>query len=83
MNIKVHKDKCGYWAEWERENKIVSASLVELVEAYDKKPMRRGRWKGAGMSDYMCSWCGEVVSGNKYTYCPYCGIPMRKDEVEE
>ena len=83
MKIKVHKDKCGYWAEWETENKNRSASLVQLVEAFEHRPIRKGRWKNAGMGDYMCSWCGEVVSGNKYTYCPYCGIPMNKDEVEE
>ena len=83
MKIEVYRDKCGYWAEWKGEHRIRSASLVELVEAYDKTPIRTGRWKGAGMGDYMCSWCGEVVSGNKYTYCPYCGILMRRDGPEE
>lgn len=43
--------------------------------------VKHGRWKGAGMGDYMCSWCGEVVSGNRYHYCPNCGADMR--EVEE
>ena len=81
MNIKVHKDKCGYWAEWDMGNKISSASLVQLVEAFENKRIRKGRWKGAGMGVYMCSWCGEFV-GKQYTYCPYCGILMNKYEED-
>lgn len=30
------------------------------------------RWKGAGMGDYDCSYCGERVSGNSLKYCPKC-----------
>ena len=82
MIIIVHHDKCGYWAEWKSEGIKHSASLFQLVEAYENKPILKGRWKGAGMGDYMCSYCGEVVN-KKYTYCPYCGIPMNKKEVEE
>ena len=55
MKIEAHKDKCGYWFKWKRENRIVSVSLVELVEAYEKRRIRKGRWKGAGMGDYICS----------------------------
>lgn len=82
MKIKVHKDKCGYWAEWERGNKIVSVSLVQLVEAYENKPIRKGQWKDAGIGGYICSCCGEYVE-EQYTYCPYCGIPMHKDGEKE
>ena len=35
-----------------------------------------GRWKGAGMGDYRCSLCSEVVSGNNHNYCPNCGARM-------
>lgn len=41
---------------------------------------RRGRWKGAGMGDYMYSLCAELVSGNRYHYCPNCGARMVNDE---
>lgn len=47
----------------------------------DRAEPKHGRWKGAGMGDYMCSWCATVVSGNRYHYCPNCGAKM--DEVEE
>ena len=36
----------------------------------------KGRWKGEGFGDYSCSLCTEVVSGNKYNYCPNCGAKM-------
>lgn len=38
--------------------------------------VKHGRWKAAGMGDYMCSLCAEVVSGNRYHYCPNCGARM-------
>ena len=46
------------------------------VPTIEAEPIKHGRWKGAGMGDYMCSWCGEVVSGNRYHYCPNCGARM-------
>lgn len=35
-----------------------------------------GRWKGAGMGDYSCSVCGEVVSGCELSECPACHAEM-------
>ena len=46
------------------------------IQALKSEP-RHGRWKGAGMGDYMCSLCAMVVSGNRYHYCPYCGARMQ------
>lgn len=34
-----------------------------------------GRWKGAGMGDYYCSYCDEVTSGTP-EYCPHCHAYM-------
>ena len=34
------------------------------------------RWKGAGMGDYYCSLCQEVVTGNEFKFCPHCGAKM-------
>lgn len=45
-----------------------------------KAEPKHGRWKGAGMGDYMCSLCATVVSGNRYHYCPNCGARMDKGE---
>ncbi len=37
-----------------------------------------GRWKGAGMGDYCCSWCGSQFSGSEdWEYCPKCGAYMQ------
>lgn len=36
------------------------------------------RWKGAGMGDYYCSLCGEVVSGNHLSECPNCKAKMKE-----
>lgn len=38
------------------------------------------RWKGAGMSDYYCSLCCEIVSGDRERECPNCGALMYTDE---
>lgn len=44
----------------------------------DKRKSIRARWKGAGMGDYECTNCWEVVSGgDKYNFCPWCGAYMR------
>ena len=43
-----------------------------------KKAVVHGRWKGAGMGDYCCSLCSEVVSGNEHNFCPNCGAKMDK-----
>jgi len=41
------------------------------------QPERKtGRWKGEGMGDYRCSWCGEV-SSQQTNFCPNCGADMR------
>lgn len=55
-------------------------TIVDLQPTVDAEPTKHGRWKGAGMGDYMCSLCATVVSGNRYHYCPNCGAKM--DEVE-
>lgn len=49
-------------------------TIVDLQPTID--PTKHGRWKGAGMGDYMCSLCATVVSGNRYHYCPKCGARM-------
>ena len=36
----------------------------------------RARWKGAGMGDYDCSYCGFRVSGNQLKECPSCHAIM-------
>ena len=54
----------------------VIAFMVARCNDCVNKPVKHGRWKGAGMGDYMCSWCATVVSGNRYRYCPNCGSKM-------
>lgn len=58
-----------------------SKECWELVRRGDIQRVKHGRWKGAGMGDYMCSLCATIVSGNRHHYCPNCGCMM--DEVEE
>jgi rubrerythrin len=47
-----------------------------ILDAPTINPLIQGRWKGAGMGDYMCSWCNEVYNG-KSNFCPNCGADMR------
>lgn len=50
-------------------------------EAGKRDAVKHGRWKGAGLGDYLCSVCWEVFSGgNKYNFCPNCGADMRRYE---
>ena len=51
-----------------------------LTREIERLPVREGRWKGAGMGGYSCSWCMETVAGNRYDYCPNCGAVMDKEE---
>lgn len=54
------------------------AAIEELEELPSAE--KTGRWKSAGMGDYMCSRCAEFVTGNRYNYCPNCGARMVPDE---
>ncbi len=55
--------------QWLRED--FEEVEVEFAE------VKHGRWKGAGLGDYLCSECWEVYSGgNKFNYCPNCGAKM-------
>lgn len=70
--LKAHY---AWWAD---------AGNADMRDAFDTivdlqptvEPTKHGRWKGAGMGDYMCSLCATVVSGNRYHYCPNCGARM-------
>ena len=37
---------------------------------------KQARWKGAGMGEYYCSLCQEVVDGNRRLRCPNCHALM-------
>lgn len=51
-------------------------TLADCLLANGVTVQKHGRWKGAGMGDYRCSLCSEVVSGNNHNYCPNCGAIM-------
>ncbi len=63
-------------------SKDCNIPLDDLVDVFAKIPtadvaeVKHGRWKGAGMGDYYCSLCQEVVSGNDFKFCPNCGAKM-------
>lgn len=50
--------------------------LLRSQSTTDVAEVKHGRWKGAGMGDYYCSLCQEVVSGSDFKYCPNCGAKM-------
>ena len=55
--------------------------IKKLIQLYpEAAEPKRGRWKSAGMGDYMCSRCAEWVSGNRYHYCPNCGAKMYEED---
>lgn len=60
----------------ERNCKGEKEALKMAIDALKAKP-KHGRWKDAGMGDYRCSRCDEIVTGNRYFYCPNCGAEMR------
>lgn len=67
-NCGGDRAKCDFYPE-ERE------------KAIEQKRKPEARWKGAGMGDYTCSYCGETFSGgNRFRYCPNCGTLMYTDK---
>lgn len=54
-----------------------SACLADHLIANGVTIREEGRWKGAGMGDYRCSLCDEIVSGDHHNYCPSCGAYMK------
>ena len=59
---------------------LIAQAWLCIKETLTAEPIRQARWKGAGMGDYMCSLCNEVVTGNRYHYCPNCGAKMHGGE---
>ena len=54
--------------------------MIEDAPTADFVEVKHGRWKGAGLGDYLCSECWEVYSGgNDFNYCPNCGAKMGGD----
>ena len=60
--------------DYQSMERTVHKLALALAEA---QQVRRGRWKSLGMGDYMCSLCGNVVSGNRRPFCPECKAKMR------
>ena len=57
---------------------LEAIDYVKDFPTVDAVEVVHGRWKGAGMGDYFCSLCSEVVSGNEHNFCPNCGAKMDK-----
>jgi hypothetical protein len=76
-------DEDGYIddVDYAKADKLVMDAISDAF-TIEAEPVKRGRWKGAGMGDYTCSLCMETVSGNSYNYCPNCGADMRGAEDE-
>lgn len=65
-------------------NRRLSGNTNSLMYDEDCKLFKEhneGRWKGAGLGDYLCSNCWSVFSGgDEYNYCPNCGAKMSRKE---
>ena len=60
------------------EVKTLRDAAMELPE---EEP---GRWIEEPHCFFRCSKCGMHISsirGFAYNYCPYCGVPMEKEEA--
>lgn len=63
-----------------REKQIdeMAKDIAEVLYKAGYRKQSEGRWKGAGMGDYLCSECWSVYSGgDEYNYCPDCGAKMK------
>lgn len=58
------------------DSRIPALDIAVEVMSEKLEDGKHGRWKGAGMGDYYCSLCQEVVSKRDLPYCPYCGAKM-------
>lgn len=73
--------KDGFCGDAWWNSTIVLSAINETPSAQPER--KTGRWKGEGMGDYRCSWCGEV-SHPQTNFCPNCGADMRggNDETD-
>jgi hypothetical protein len=74
-------EECGNVAEI-RKDKCQAKKYAR--RAYEKgyHKQSEGRWKGAGLGDYLCSECWSVYSGgDEYNFCPNCGAKMKEAEA--
>lgn len=55
-------------------------TIAEKLYNAGYRKQSEGRWKGAGLGDYLCSVCWSVYSGgDEYNFCPNCGTRMKGD----
>ena len=50
-------------------------AIINQFPTVDAVEVVHGRWKGAGMGDYYCSVCQQLVNP-RTNYCPNCGAKM-------
>jgi hypothetical protein len=60
----------------------VVLDLLDNAPTADVVEVKDARWKGEGMGGYYCSLCQEIVSGNEFKYCPYCGAKMDGGKIK-
>lgn len=73
---KEKPGQCGNYLCRNQSEYDPRTGVEEADSTADVRGDVRARWKGAGLGDYSCSWCGEVVSGNNHNFCPNCGAKM-------
>ena len=87
MIIDISED--GYTIEWTSmvTGEKKTATIVQLIEAFEAEPIKHGRWITEPDETVMycdvCGWVFEYYGGleEEWNFCPHCGARM--DEVEE
>lgn len=83
MSIEIYDHRecvdCCKYAYNMCDDFCFSNKLATYLYDAGYRKQREGRWKGAGLGDYLCSVCWSVYSGgDKYNYCPNCGSRMKE-----
>ena len=78
--------RVGSFLKCTANHKMMTKNIGKIIDHIESMPTVDavyevyGRWKGAGLGDYLCSACWERVSGgNRFKYCPNCGAKMDGD----
>ena len=69
----LHIDVCQSWIR--HGNTLYSDFEYSTEDCPYFAEVKHGRWKSAGMGDYYCTLCQQLVNP-RTNYCPKCGAIM-------
>lgn len=80
----VTRDSSAEWDAGVDEGFDYAVSVIELMDASDVAPVKRGKWVTNHIGMFECTNCRKMLfeKSRLWNYCPMCGALMDGEEDE-